>query len=189
MILFFDTETTGKADFRSPPEAEHQPRLVQLAALLTDDVGKEVASINLIIGPKQFEIPEEAAAIHGITTDIARARGIPLAHALAVFGSLARVCNTYCCHNTDFDLFVMKGECSRMVVNLPNNKGIFCTMKAMTPICNLPGGRMGPKWPRLQEAYLHAFQKQFEDAHDALADVRACKDIYFWIKSRQHKPT
>ena len=37
MILFFDTETTGKADFKSSPDAAHQPRLVQFAALLMDE--------------------------------------------------------------------------------------------------------------------------------------------------------
>lgn len=75
MITFFDTETTSKADFRSPPDAPHQPRLVQFAALLCDDAGEEVSSVSIIIKPNGFTIPEEASKIHGITTEIANARG------------------------------------------------------------------------------------------------------------------
>jgi hypothetical protein len=53
----------------------------------------------------------------------------------------------------------------------------------MVNICKLPSKYPGEyKWPRLIEAYRHAFGKDFTGAHDALADVRACKEIYFWLK-------
>lgn len=46
MILFYDTETTGKADFRAAPDAAHQPRLVQLAAILANpDTGPTIPTI------------------------------------------------------------------------------------------------------------------------------------------------
>jgi len=60
----------------------------------------------------------------------------------------------------------------------------FCTMKEMTPICKIPGRYDEFKWPRLTEAYRHAFGGEFGNAHDALADVRACKEIYFWLADR-----
>lgn len=181
MILFFDTETTGKANFKAPPDANGQPRIVQLAAILTDQDGGEVASLNLIIKPVGFEIPPEASSIHGITTEKAIATGVPRLHALLLFSSLAEIATLYCCHNSDFDLFMIDGECDRMSIEVPSRK-VFCTMKETTELCQLPGA-YGFKWPRLQEAYRHIFKKDFVGAHDALADVRACKDIYFWLKA------
>jgi DNA polymerase III epsilon subunit-like protein len=189
MKLFFDTETTGKADMNSAPDAKHQPRIVELGAVLTDGVGDELAVLNLIIRPSDFEIPAEASLIHGITTSAAKKSGVPLFHALMVFASLARNADTYCGHNVEFDLFMLKGECLRMLVELPNRPS-FCTMKTMKDIVQLPGP-YGFKWPRLQEAYKFAFGKEFDAAHSAMADVRASKDLYFWMLTRpapQPKP-
>lgn len=181
MILFFDCETTGKADFKAPCDAEHQPKIVQLAAILCDEKGKDVSSLSFIVKPTGFQIPPEASSIHGITTELALARGVPRIHALLAFASLAKAAKLYCAHNSDFDTFVIKGECARMCIEFPNRE-TFCTMKSMTDVCKIPGP-YGNKWPRLQEAYRHAFEKEFSGAHDALADVRACKDIYFWIQN------
>ena len=51
-------------------------------------------------------------------------------------------------------------------------------------MCQLPGKFAGKfKWPNLQEAHQHAFGKPFDGAHDAMADLRACKDVYFWLKN------
>lgn len=185
MILFFDTETTGKADMRSSPDAAHQPRIVQLAALLTDDKGEEMASINLIIKPDGFTIPDEAASIHGITTEIANKYGVGEKVALHVFDHFIIQSTLRVAHNIPFDAFMLsRGSEIRSEIL---KKDRFCTMAAMTPVCKLPGRCGDYKWPRLQEAYQHAFGKPFEGAHDALADVRACKEIYFWLKNRTNQ--
>lgn len=179
--LFFDTETTGKAYFDAPCDADHQPRLVQLGCILTDASGNEFGAVNLIIKPQGWTIPAEAAAIHGITTEHALAVGVPLYHALMVFGSLMRVATDRVAHNVDFDDFIMAGECSRLMVELkPTTK--HCTMKSMTQACALAkrSGHSGYKWPNLQEAYRHCFAREFAGAHDAMADVRACRDVFFW---------
>lgn len=186
MNLFFDTETTGKADLKAAPDAKHQPRIVQLAAVLADTRGTELASIDLIIRPSDFEIPVEASLIHGITTEVARQSGVPLFHALMTFASLAKNADVYCAHNVEFDFHVFRGECYRMLIEFPNRR-TFCTMKTMTDICQIPGP-YGFKWPRLQEAYKFAFGKEFDAAHSAMADVRACKEIYFWLLTRPPSP-
>jgi DNA polymerase-3 subunit epsilon len=182
--LFFDTETTGTVDFRSPPDAPHQPRLVQLAALLVSDDGREISALKVIVRPQGFEIPDSASAVHGITTKAAAQTGVPLLHAVAVFCALARVADQYVCHNLDFDLSVMQGESLRIITEFPI-RSYFCTMKAMTDVCQLPGGPRGFKWPKLIEAYRHAFGKDFDGARDAMADVRACRDVFFWMQQRK----
>ncbi len=40
------------------------------------------------------------------------------------------------------------------------------------------------KWPKLQETYKFLFGEEFEGAHDAMADVRACARIYFELRNR-----
>ncbi len=184
MILFFDTETTGKADFRAEPDAPHQPHLVQLGALLTDDGGNEVASINLIAKPEGFTIPVEASSIHGITTERAAADGIDRKHILRIFREFWEMAMVVAAFNSDFDLLIMDGAIFRLCGRKAWGKAqeIVCVMKAMTPVCKLPGQYGDYKWPKLQEAYRHAFGTDFNGAHDAMADVRACAKLYFWLK-------
>ena len=185
MILFFDTETTGKADFRAEPDAPHQPRLVQLAAILTDNDGKEMGSLNLIIKPDGFEIPTDASRVHGITTKTAIEYGVGLEAALPIFAQLALKPHLIVAHNFDFDLLIMRGEFLRCGFEEDPFEGAlkFCTMREMTPLCKLPGKYDDYKWPKLQEAHIHAFGSEFDDAHDALADVRACAKLYFWLRN------
>ena len=56
-------------------ELENWPRLVQIAWLLCDEDGKELKRGNKIIYPVDFDIPEEASDIHGITLEKARDSG------------------------------------------------------------------------------------------------------------------
>lgn len=183
MILFFDTETTGKANFRAPADDASQPRLVQLAALLTDDAGKEMACLSFLVKPEGFEIPTSASAIHGVTTDTARDYGVELVTALQAFGQLAKKAHVHVAHNIKFDALIMEGEFIRTEFDdLPfDGAKTFDTMHAMTDVCKLPGNYGNYKLPKLIEAYRFAFNEEFSGAHDAMADVRACARIYFWL--------
>lgn len=182
MKLFFDCETTGKSNFRLPSDHPSQPRVVQFAAILTDDEGAEVGCLSSIIQPDGWTIPEEATSIHGISTAKAQACGIPIVTALSMFNIFARRADTVIAHNIDFDWLVTHGEFLRaeklpVFVTLAK----FCTMKATTPLCKLPGKFGDFKWPKLSEAYQIILGKELIGAHDALADVRACKELYFWL--------
>jgi DNA polymerase-3 subunit epsilon len=103
MILVFDTETTGKADFRASAAAAHQPRLVQIAALLVNDNFRVVHSFSAIVYPTDWEIPEGAAAVHGITTETARRYGMEVGKVLAHFEDLLRFTTRRVAHNVEFD--------------------------------------------------------------------------------------
>jgi DNA polymerase III epsilon subunit-like protein len=186
MILFFDTETTGKANFKLEPDDLSQPRLVQLGAILTDDEGKEISSVNLIVRPKGFDIPDAAASIHGITTTLANQVGVPIVRVLHVFHQLASAAKCFAAHNIDFDEFILKGEFLRAKFTstpFETDKDFFCTMKGMTDVCQLPGPYRF-KWPTLQEAHQHAFGREFKGEHDAMADVRACLALHFWLRKQ-----
>lgn len=188
--LILDTETTSKADMRADPSAPHQPHIVQLAAILMDDAAKEIMSMNVIIKPEGgWTIPDEAAAIHGITTKFATEVGVPIATALKMLSAMKESAWTYVAHNVSFDKFLIICEVKRITLWRPESmpdKKWFCTMEAMTPICNLPGP-FGPKWPKLIEAYKHAFGEGFDGAHDALTDVRAAARLFFWLREQKAK--
>lgn len=191
MIIFFDTETTGKIDFRMPPNHESQPHLVQLAAVLVDDDGKERASLSVIVGPDGYEIPAEVAAIHGITTEIAKRCGVPLAAAVWPFVCMRSQAQRIVAYNLDFDAAVIDASIARMPKRTyhPGPGDGFCAMKAATPICKIPHAKprhlSDYKWPKLEEAMRHFFNEDHADAHDALADVRACMRIYARLQQKE----
>jgi DNA polymerase-3 subunit epsilon len=192
MLLFFDTETTGFYDFQATADDPKQPHLVQLAAMLTEDDGKEINSISCIVAPNEFEIPTGASDVHGITTERAREVGVNIRPVLSIFGYMASVSDRLVAHNVDFDAAILKTEFMRQNSKFSMDlcAPFFCTMKASTNICkisfdkpraSLYAGMQQYKWPKLQEAYKFFFNEEFEGAHDALADVRACKRIYFHL--------
>lgn len=188
MILFFDTETTGFPNFNERARHESQPHIVQLAAILTDDAGKVMESHNVIVKPDGWTIPKEVSDIHGITDEIAKI-GIPEKLAASLLLDMVKKSALVVAHNLTFDKFIARIALRRFDLftdeedawwkSLPS----FCTMREMTEMCELPSttGR-GFKWPKLSEAYQFAFNKPLDGAHDALVDVTACKDLYFWLK-------
>lgn len=177
MTLVFDTETTGKADFHAMADAPQQPHLVQIGAQLLGFDLTVRAEINFIVKPEGYTIPKEASDVHGITTEIAQEYGFPLREVLSSLIQIAQRATCRVAHNLDFDDLVVGAAFRRSHLLCVNPFGFtdngFCTMRAMTPICELPGP-YGLKWPKLTEAYRHCFGKDFEGAHDAMADVRAC---------------
>lgn len=190
-VLVFDCETTGKAIFHLPAGDRLQPHLVQVGAILCDETFKVRAEMNMIVRPEGFTIPDDAAAIHGITQPIAEKYGLPRECVLYAFTEMASRADILVAHNLDFDFLVMctfSIRCTDVVNRFTHYRdNSFCTMKAMTPICQLPGNYGDYKWPKLQEAHKHAFGIEFDGAHDAMADVRACLRIYRWIKEQTPK--
>ena len=188
MILFFDTETSGIWHNDLPVDHSAQPDMVQLGVILTDEDGKEMSKLSVIIKPDGWTVPAEAAAIHGISDYRARSTGVPLVSALALFSALCAVSTKVVGHNLSFDWNIMERAYWR--IGRPHRlpKTGICTMLTMCPVLQLPKTRGkvttkdAYKWPSLQESFMHAFGQKFEGAHDALADVEATKAVYFWGK-------
>lgn len=199
MILIYDTETTGLPDFRAPSDAEHQPHIVQFAAILIDPVTRiERASIDLIVKPDGWAIPDEVAAIHGITNEIATACGVDERMVTDLFLDLRAQAAVEVAHNSSFDRRIMRIAMLRHLamtreeIEASEAGKNFCTMKAAQPIVNLPptdrmlaAGFKGPKQPKLSECVKHFFDEELEGAHNALVDVRACARLYFHLMDLQ----
>jgi len=181
MFLFFDTETTGlPLDWRAPLEdLDNWPRLVQLAWLLTDENGKEVKGASKTIKPEGFIIPAAAAAVHGINTARAHEEGILLNTALKEFSQAVDEAKILVAHNMSFDEKIMGAELLRKkqehkLFERPK----ICTMLSSTDFCQIEND-FGYKWPKLIELHQKLFDEEFEGAHDALADVKACARCFF----------
>jgi len=185
MILVFDTETSGLPAWRLPADHPSQPRLVQLAALLLDDSLEEHACFSAIVRPDGWTIPKEASDLHGITTEMACDLGLPLRFVLSTLVEFAARIDLRVAHNLDFDDLIVTAAFKRNGLPHTGWAGGFCTMRAMTPLCKLPGKYDDYKWPKLQEAHVHCFGREFDRAHNAAADVRACAQIYRWLRGRE----
>ena len=177
---FFDTETTGKPKkYKAPTtDVDNWPRLVQLSWILMDDT-KELSRGDLIIRPDGFEIPEDATAIHGITTERALKEGIPAKVAVYYFLGAARCADALIGHNVSFDTHVVGAELVRAYgKDYLDGMKTQDTMLASVDFCALPGKR-GYKWPKLVELYQKLFGREFEDAHNSMADITATAECYW----------
>lgn len=182
--LFFDTETTGlpKNYNASYDDLDNWPRVVQLAWVLTNKKKEIIEEKSFIIKPDGFTIPAASFAVHGIDDAKANKLGVPLAEALSAMNkSLLQKVPTLVAHNILFDINVLGAEFLRL--NIKSNfmdLARICTMKSSIEFCSLPNR----KFPKLAELYRCLFDSDFENAHDALADVVACYKCFFELKER-----
>lgn len=192
MIIVFDTETSGLPKNWGAPvtDGDAWPRMVQLAWQLYRDDGRKIAEHNYIIKPEGYEIPEEVAKIHGITTERALAEGMPLEWVLMHFHLSVIHAHTLVAHNISFDQMILGAEFARngnwvetrfKIVEESQFLKKVCTMKGSTDFCGIQGSR-GKKWPKLIELHEKLFGNGFEGAHDALVDVQALAKCYFELK-------
>lgn len=104
----FDLETTG----RDPQEA----RIVTASVVLVDATGTVTREWEWLADPG-IEIPAEAAAVHGVTTERARAEGRPAAEVTAqlhdVLSGLWRAGIPVLAFNAAYDLTVLARESER----------------------------------------------------------------------------
>jgi len=181
MYLFFDTETTGKPkNWKAPAtDTKNWPRMVQIAWLFYDENRQLIDTQNHIIQPEGYTIPNEVTKIHGITTEIAKAKGVDLTKTLETFKKIIDKSEYVIAHNISFDEKIVGAEFHRKKINhrLFLSEQL-CTMQIGTDFCKIPG-RYGYKWPTLSELHLTVFGKDFSNQHNAQADTKACADCFF----------
>jgi DNA polymerase-3 subunit epsilon len=198
--LFYDTETTGLPLFKEPSEHPDQPHIVQLAAFLVDlNTRETLASMDVIVRPDGWVIPDEMTAIHGITTEKALRLGIPEPQAVDMLRALQENAGLRVGHNEPFDARMVRIAAKRFAD--PRDPGLVippsdewkaraaaCTAQLSHPILQLPptaNMRGGHKTPSLVEAYQHFFGQDYPGQHTARGDALACMRVYFAIQDLQ----
>lgn len=190
-ILFFDTETTGviPKGIQSPfMQTEYYPRVVQLSWKIGEKEG------DYIIRPDGFTIPDEAAKVHGITTDRALAEGVPYKQTFLAFFADIKNADTLCAHNANFDKSVIFAEYVRMsdadrATKFANYFSTKALVDTMLLTCEYVGARFRDgkqgKFPRLEELYAKLFNGESFPAHNSMEDVRALTKCFFECKKRK----
>ena len=181
-ILFGDTETTGLPIWKIPSDDESQPHIVQLAAVLCNEDREITQSMDVIVKPNCWDISKEVSDIHGITHEMAMDIGVPEKLALEMYMALWDACDLRVFHNTVFDNRMLRIALKRYLPDLvsdetwKNKEFYYCTLMASRKIM---GGKSGHT---LSESYLHFTVKEMGNAHSAMPDALACKDIYYAIQ-------
>ncbi len=187
-ILFFDTETTGlPKNYKAQiTDGDNWPRLVQLA-FVTYVIGHDSPLIEKAnyIKPDGFVIGEEVIKTHGITNEIA-STGIALVEAITELSREIILADLVVGHNISFDRKIVGAEMARLALeDVMHNKPRICTMMKSTKYCAIPNvGRGGVKWPKLSELYQVLHGIPMENAHDALADIKATAQCFFELLRR-----
>ena len=115
--------------------------------------------------------------------------------ALSIMRRLISRSATVIAHNIEFDAWMLSREAMATpqgtIKDMSGKE--FCTMKAAADVVKCPPtekmlakGMTGFKNPSLSETYRHFFGRDFDGAHDAMADVRACRDVFFELKKTDH---
>lgn len=185
MILYFDTETSGKANYRAPFGDASQPHLAQIAAILMD-AGEIISSINLYIKRNGWSMSQGATDANGITDKMLDAYGVPLIVALGCFSNMCKLADERVAFNIDFDELVTQTEAIRLGKELSiSHMRCHCAMKHSMDRCKIPNpnyrpGRDQYKWPSLEEAFQHEFGYMFEGAHNGMRDTMAVAKLDQW---------
>ncbi len=193
-VLFFDTETSDFIKKSVPANDPTQAWTVQIGAILASQQ-EEIAQINCLIKSNGRSMNYHAQQIHGISPEHADEHGIEELEAAEQFGLLLRQADLIVCHNFDFDWNYVYQMMERNLEKLSDlarsafylDLPSFCTMKdkKIVSFCGLKNKAGRAKWPKLTELYEILFEKQFDNAHDAYADISATKDCFFELVNRE----
>lgn len=195
-LLVWDTKTTGLPLWKEPSEHPDQPHLVELAAVLVDtDTREELQSDSRIVAPDGWTIPDDVAALHGITTERAALEGHALPTVIGWFNGLTRDADEVTTYGISFDMRIWRiamlhsGLTKESADAYAENLKTSCVMRRCTPICKLPptdkmmaAGRKTFKAPNLGEACEVMLGRKLEGAHSAMVDVRATVDLWFRLR-------
>ena len=183
MYLIFDTETTGLPKRWDAPlsDSENWPRCVQVAWQIHNKNGELVSQKSFLIKPNGFSIPYESEKVHGISTALAEKQGASLENVLDEFHDAINQVEYIVGHNISFDRNILGAEFLRLGLNdvLVEKKLIDTCTEETAHLCKLKGGRGGKfKLPTLSELYVFVFEENFDEAHNAAADVEATSRVF-----------
>lgn len=182
ILLFRDTETTGFKKGGALVQ-EGQARVCQVALILTDATGRPLQKFSTLIKPDGWLVSKFNVESCGITQEDCEQFGMAMSSVMRLYNRMASAATLLVAHNDDFDHGMFEIEDAYHGGVLPNKDHLttkrFCTMKTNTHIS-------GGKWPKLEATLQHYCGRSLgEDAHDAMFDTEACKDIYLAMQKEK----
>ncbi len=192
--LFIDTETTGlpqkdEENDHSYLDFDYWPHIVQLAYVLYDSDWRKITTNSYIIAPDNYVIPQTSTRVHGISHEEAKKHGIRRENLFSYLNDVLLDVDYIIGHNVTFDVSVLKCEIMRVKrdgkleqdISFKKKKHTLVdTMKIGAYVCRIPTLRFdGYKYPSLIDLYKSLFSKEYNDQHNALADVKATASCFF----------
>jgi DNA polymerase-3 subunit epsilon len=198
-IIVFDTETTGLPTERNASimDTEKWPYILQLSYVVYDTVKKSILKqVDDIINIGEKTISAGSIAIHGITPEISKEKGVPILSALTKFNTELGNADMVVGHNISFDKRMVMVECIRnnvwqqfTVKKVKKNE--YCTMRTSVELCAIEVtneiGEKYFKFPTLTQLYTRLFPGDNlpKNLHNALIDVLICLRCYIIM---EHPP-
>lgn len=192
--LVFDTETTGlppRAEKGAPPipaDDPRQPRLASFAAIIADELGKEIERKKFYVRPAGWTMAEfdaraiadglkPASEVNGLTDAILNDNGVPVSEVLRRYSEAIDAGLIVVAHNAVFDTKIMRGELRRAgLPDLFEETRNICTMKALKPY--IAEGLYSGGFGRVSLANACEFFGIVNaEAHDAMGDADAARAI------------
>ncbi len=176
-LFFFDTETTWK-----DPHNEQIIQFWWIYWIYDMNLWKfeEKDRINQLVKPSK-KIPEEASKVHWLYNKDLEEYGF-IDEYIDEFLSFIKKADFVVWHNVEYDKTVLIAETKRLNIPFDFSKIKWIdTMKPCASLVQIPAPERSKdkyKWPKLMELHKFLFWKEFEDAHDAMADITATKDCF-----------
>ena len=190
VTLFFDTETTGLAKFKSLSALQMKgnwPDLVSICWIMYEGT-ERIKKVYHIIRPDEWTIPAASSQIHGITEEIATEQGNSLRVVLESFKEDCKAANYIVAHNMFFDKNVLFNAYAWRLGTGPtgfwNAQKEICTMQKSKNELKIPSKYGKPndmyKYPSLDDLYRATFSEEPPgNAHSADRDVEVLSQT-FW---------
>lgn len=196
-FIIYDTETTGLPIWGNPSEGDDQPHLTDLCGILFSKEGEVIDSMEALIKPDGWVIPQDVEELTGLSTDFITINGMPEREALALFGRLNKQADVRVAHNVTFDERIMRIGISRYfgkaVADRFKEKPLYCTANSTKNIVKCPptekmlNSRFKNtfKTPNMQEALSFFCPGEvIGQAHRARPDAEACAKVFFAMQAR-----
>lgn len=197
-ILFIDCETNGRPkNYKAHhTDVDNWPRVISFAyQIANSESGEAIKEFHSFVTPDGWEVPREQFWIdHGYSTEKCKSEGIPMPFILDDLINKVEKSGIelIVSHNIHFDHTVLSAEMVRYKRRASKIVEKGCTMQAGVIVCKIPfpgtrerrPGLAHYKWPTLGELYQKLFDKEMTGAHDALADVNACRECFFEMVNR-----
>ncbi len=163
-IFLFDLETTGVDTTKD--------RIVQIAWMILDHDLKPVGKpVSMLVYP-EMKIPAGATEVHGITDEMVK--GVLSFSGIANdLATILKHCHIAGFNSNSFDVPMLVAEFARCGIDVPfNHQTLFIDVLAIyrKQFSN-----------KLTDIYKRLFGKEMANAHDALGDITATKEVMQWL--------
>jgi len=179
-MIAWDTETTGIPPKFKPTPANvaefAKSRIVSLAAVRYSGRGREIKTFYRLIRPDGYDhMPPGAENVHKISFDQACVEGVPFEQAFGEFRQFCANDPLMVAYNSQFDEKMMLSEILRYGLDTAwwLDHTFTCCFELYKQINCVKRGK-------LEVVYPTVFGRAF-DAHNSLADSRACGELYFYL--------